>query len=605
MMGRTLAGLTFVISFAVQVISMGMFQVSIMSIYNYRGQKDNGHCCDGNQERPPCTMECRTFFSICLLHYITDVPDNPSCPFGHTFTPVLGGNTINETALAVLNYFPLKIPFSYAWPGTFTLVIDVLHDAFHNRTRTDRSQRILRSVVIDTLYPPTVWKKETEVSESVDLFYNFRVLCDENYYGPECNVICRPRNDNLGHYLCDENGTKTCLPGWEGEHCQRALCLDTCNKTNGICEEPFTCRCIMGWTGESCDQCLTHPKCMNGYCLQPSQCICLGGWRGEYCNIDTNFCMKTQPCLNGGTCIFNLQSNYTCLCHHNFTGIHCENPLCYPGFCENDGLCQDEERGPICTCPPGYHGVRCEIPVPTCLEIECRNNGTCIMKDFGATCDCVAPFIGKRCETYKNPCDAVPCKNGKCFNKSSSYTCLCEEGYKGDNCDITVDLCDDYICHNGGTCFLDSSSKLPVCACGDNYSGYDCRNTIDLCVDHQCQNGGSCKVTSSNFKCECTDGYSGDYCEHKRDSCENIVCKNGGICKHFENSTKCVCGIHYKGRQCEVPLLQSDQSATHPTLGDRDRDMGYVNRGYILHLTIYTTTGTTLIITYFGKLLTL
>ncbi|XP_021356594.1 delta-like protein 1 isoform X1 [Mizuhopecten yessoensis] len=599
MMGMTLTGLTLVISFAVQVLSIGMFQVSIMAIYNYRGQKDNGRCCDGSQDRPPCTMECRTFFSICILHYITDVPDTPSCPFGHTLTPVLGGNSINETALAVLNYFPLKIPFSYAWPGSFTLVIDVVHDAFHNRTLTDPTQRILRSVVIDSLYPPTVWKRETMVSESVDLFFNYRILCDENYYGPECNVICRPRNDNLGHYLCDENGTKICLPGWEGEHCQRALCLDTCNKTNGICEEPFTCRCIMGWTGESCDQCLTHSKCMNGYCLQPSQCICLGGWRGEYCNIDTNYCMKTQPCLNGGTCIFDLKLNYTCVCPLNFTGVHCDAHLCHNEFCENGGHCQDEDHGPTCTCSAGYHGSRCEHPVPTCDEIECKNNGTCMMNEFGATCDCEASFEGKRCEMFINPCDSLPCKNGKCLNKGSTYTCSCEEGYKGDNCDRTVDLCDDYPCFNGGTCFLDSSSKLPVCACADHYTGHDCQIINNLCVNDRCQNGGSCKGTQSYFKCVCTDGYSGIHCEQKQDLCQNVMCKNGGICKHFENSTKCVCDPDYGGRLCEVPLLQSDQSATHPTLGDRDRDMGYVNSGLALRYTNFSTMVVTLVMIYF------
>ena len=99
-----------------QTIGSGKFEVSILAFYNQKGITEDGHCCAGSRDIPPCSMECETFFSICLLHFSTDVSDDHSCTYGRAVTPVLGGNVVNKTALAVLNYFPLSLPFQFAWP---------------------------------------------------------------------------------------------------------------------------------------------------------------------------------------------------------------------------------------------------------------------------------------------------------------------------------------------------------------------------------------------------------------------------------------------------------------------------------------------------------
>lgn len=49
--------------------------------------------------------------------------------------------------------------------------------------------------------------------------YSIRVRCDENYYGNKCNKQCRPRNDDYGHYVCDQFGNRGCLEGWMGPYC--------------------------------------------------------------------------------------------------------------------------------------------------------------------------------------------------------------------------------------------------------------------------------------------------------------------------------------------------------------------------------------------------
>lgn len=46
------------------------------------------------------------------------------------------------------------------------------------------------------------------------LDYALRVRCDEHYYGPKCNKVCRPRDDYFGHYVCDQLGNRECMEGW-------------------------------------------------------------------------------------------------------------------------------------------------------------------------------------------------------------------------------------------------------------------------------------------------------------------------------------------------------------------------------------------------------
>ena len=49
------------------------------------------------------------------------------------------------------------------------------------------------------------------------LEYDYRLVCADSYYGRDCDVICKPRDDNFGHYTCGRNGEKICLPGWDSQ----------------------------------------------------------------------------------------------------------------------------------------------------------------------------------------------------------------------------------------------------------------------------------------------------------------------------------------------------------------------------------------------------
>lgn len=49
--------------------------------------------------------------------------------------------------------------------------------------------------------------------------WRIRVKCEERYYNTTCSKFCRPRDDKLGHYECNENGDKVCMDGWLGTDC--------------------------------------------------------------------------------------------------------------------------------------------------------------------------------------------------------------------------------------------------------------------------------------------------------------------------------------------------------------------------------------------------
>ncbi|CAH2255459.1 jagged-1 [Pelobates cultripes] len=49
--------------------------------------------------------------------------------------------------------------------------------------------------------------------------YQIQVICDKHHYGLGCAKFGQPRDDFFGHYMCDQNGNKTCLEGWMEPEC--------------------------------------------------------------------------------------------------------------------------------------------------------------------------------------------------------------------------------------------------------------------------------------------------------------------------------------------------------------------------------------------------
>jgi len=64
------------------------------------------------------------------------------------------------------------------------------------------------------------WRNFTHTTKRTEYRYGYRVVCKDGRYGPGCNFQCTPRDDKFGHYSCNNNGQKICLPGWKGDYCE-------------------------------------------------------------------------------------------------------------------------------------------------------------------------------------------------------------------------------------------------------------------------------------------------------------------------------------------------------------------------------------------------
>ncbi len=73
------------------------------------------------------------------------------------------------------------------------------------------------STVSDGAFPP-VGVLETRI----------RARCMENFFGQRCPTFCAPQDDDsFGHFECDAQGNKTCLPGYCGPE---RNCVEECDE---------------------------------------------------------------------------------------------------------------------------------------------------------------------------------------------------------------------------------------------------------------------------------------------------------------------------------------------------------------------------------------
>ena len=62
----------------------------------------------------------------------------------------------------------------------------------------------------------TVYGLRRRITASTKMQVRFRVTCDKNWFGSDCNVECVPVT---GRYTCDSTGRKLCESGWMGFSC--------------------------------------------------------------------------------------------------------------------------------------------------------------------------------------------------------------------------------------------------------------------------------------------------------------------------------------------------------------------------------------------------
>ncbi|XP_062865931.1 protein jagged-1a isoform X2 [Trichomycterus rosablanca] len=532
----------------------GHFELRVVPTRNANGEPQAAPCCGGTRspsESDRCARsECHTYFRICLKEYQSRVTPGGSCSFGSGTTPVIAGNTAASKSLAENDKAHVVLPFSFAWPRSYTLVVEALDFNNDSSGGGGSGQVIEKTVQSGMINPGPQWQTLKRSGAVVQYDFQVRVTCDEHYYGFGCNKFCRPRDDFFGHYNCDHNGNKTCLEGWASPECGKAICRQGCSPNHGSCKSPGECRCLYGWQGEFCDKCTPHPGCVHGTCVEPWQCLCDTNWGGQLCHQDLNTCGTQQPCLNGGTCSNTGPDKYHCSCPDGYSGQNCERAdnACLSDPCFNGGRCVESSQGFECRCAPGWTGPSCTINVDECSPKPCSHGGTCVDLVNGFRCVCPAQWTGKTCLIDADECAEKPCVNAHlCRNLIGGYFCECLPGWTGQNCDIDVDDCEEQ-CQNGGSCKdLVNGYK---CWCPPGFSGEHCENDVDECASQPCLNRGQCRDDVNGFQCLCPPGFSGTFCQLDIDYCKGNPCQKGGQCFNLETDYFCQCPEDYEGKNC-------------------------------------------------------
>ncbi|CAK6968453.1 delta-like protein B [Scomber scombrus] len=404
------------------VFSSGVFELKIHSFHTAQ------RICRRHRD-------CHIFFRICLKHPEDVISAEPPCTFGTGHT-----NVIRADQTSISSSAPIRVPFHFKWPGTFSLIIEAWNAESPTEYTDNQNNLVSRLATRRRLAIGEDWSQDVHFGEQSELRYSYHVFCDEYYFGDGCADYCRPRDDTLGHYTCDEEGNRICLEGWKGNYCSEPICSADCSEKHGYCEAPGGCTCRMGWQGPSCNECVRYPGCLHGTCSQPWQCNCKEGWGGLFCDQDLNYCTNHKPCANGATCTNTGQGSYTCTCRPGFGGTNCELETneCDSNPCKNGGSCNDLENDYSCTCPQGFYGKNCEIIAMTCADGPCFNGGTCVEAMTGGyTCRCPPSYTGSNCEKKLDRCSNRPCLNGgDCLDLGQ--ICQCPKGFMGPSCEFTL-----------------------------------------------------------------------------------------------------------------------------------------------------------------------
>ncbi|XP_029699963.1 protein jagged-1b isoform X2 [Takifugu rubripes] len=514
------------------VCAVGMFELQIRHFQNPHGLLESGDCCDlqasGGQH---CSArdQCDTFFHACLKEYQARVVPRGACTFGSGTTGILGGNSLslrhrghNEGGGGEEGTNGhIVIPFKYAWPKSFSLVLEALdHD-----NSSETGQLIERVLLSSMLNPGEQWQTYRHHGRPLSLEYRLRFRCDSNYYGPLCNKFCRGRDDFFGHFNCDSSGSKVCMEGWTGPECKEAVCKQGCHQSHGFCSEPGECKCHYGWTGPLCDQCVTFPGCVYGSCAEPWKCVCDVNWGGLLCDKDLNYCGNHQPCKNGGTCTNTEPNEYQCECQDGFRGRNCDIAVrqCDRRPCGHGATCQEIPGGFRCLCPPGWTGRTCQLDTNECEMNICVHARSCHNLIGGYLCDCLPGWVGPNCDIRNSSCQDLCQNNGQCEDLVSGSRCMCPPGFSGTYCQNTRSPCDSAPCLHGGQC-VETDGRTISCICPTGYSGNLCEQALDMCNPNPCQQGATCHSTEGRYVCVCPDGYYSNECISLKTPCTGQHC---------------------------------------------------------------------------------
>uniref|UniRef100_A0A8C2FDZ9 Slit homolog 3 (Drosophila) n=1 Tax=Cyprinus carpio TaxID=7962 RepID=A0A8C2FDZ9_CYPCA len=227
--------------------------------------------------------------------------------------------------------------------------------------------------------------------------------------------------------------------------------------------------------------------------------------------------------------------------------------------CQNNGTCVSDVTGSYrCTCPFGYKGRNCEIPINACISLPCVNGGTCHLTpglDGHYSCVCPPGYEGQQCELNPDDCEDNDCENNStCVDGINNYTCVCPPNYRGDLCEEVIDPClpGFDLCQHDSKCV--PLTKGYRCECLPGYVGQHCEQDYNDCLENKCQHGAECNDAINGYTCVCKEGFSGLFCEtpppmiilQKTRPCDQSYCQNGAQCLVVGGEPVCRCPLGSK-----------------------------------------------------------
>ena len=163
----------------------------------------------------------------------------------------------------------------------------------------------------------TEMEEYTGILNRVTFRAQFRVVCQQDYYGANCSTFCMGQNDNVnGHYTCNSDGSIQCLEGFENpnNNCRDSKLIMNLSYTIGIIQFPHNHELAV------INPCDSSACANNGSCTPMGPfnftCVCVAGYTGPICAYDIDDCLSVT-CPNNSMCVDGVDS-YECICDPNF-----------------------------------------------------------------------------------------------------------------------------------------------------------------------------------------------------------------------------------------------------------------------------------------------
>ena len=132
---------------------------------------------------------------------------------------------------------------------------------------------VIEQVLLSSTNPPAPLVNYTGRFNVATAEMAFSVACTYDFFGESCDLPCPSgRNDSLGRYRCDGNGSRACLEGYRDIETN----CTTCIPLDGCCES--LCNVAIWFTISVC------VAEIGGACTSPGECICRPGYSGRTCS---------------------------------------------------------------------------------------------------------------------------------------------------------------------------------------------------------------------------------------------------------------------------------------------------------------------------------